>query len=167
MTPRKAAVRSNKSFRNQSDQLKDDVYRQMFRLEESRPGAGQSQESVEAAVAEAQRMVSEAKARVHAATSAAETQPHADPAPTPEPAAMAAPVSVPPSAATARTAEERLQAAWADAMAAVAGEFTAGLEDLPPEERWKEMARIKALTTAAGTLSSGAAPPPLPAMAAQ
>ena len=39
MTPRKAAVRSNKSSRNQSDQLKDDVYRQMFRLEESRSGA--------------------------------------------------------------------------------------------------------------------------------
>jgi hypothetical protein len=52
-------------------------------------------------------------------------------------------------------------------MAAVAGEFAAGLEDLPPEERWKEMARIKALTTAAGELSSGTAPPPLPAMAAE
>ena len=40
MTPRKAAViRSNKSSRNQGDQLKDEVYRQMFRLEESRPGA--------------------------------------------------------------------------------------------------------------------------------
>jgi hypothetical protein len=39
MTPRKAAVRSNKSPRNQGDQLKDEVYRQMFRLEESRPGA--------------------------------------------------------------------------------------------------------------------------------
>jgi len=155
-------------LRGNANSLDRSGERSRRRLEqESRPGAGQSQESVEAAVAEAQRMVSEAKARVHAATSAAETQPHADPAPTPEPAAMAAPASVPPSAATARTAEERLQAAWADAMAAVAGEFTAGLEDLPPEERWKEMARIKALTTAAGTLSSGAAPPPLPAMAAQ
>ena len=39
MTPRKAAVRSNKSCRNQSEQLKDEVYCQMFRLEESRPGA--------------------------------------------------------------------------------------------------------------------------------
>jgi hypothetical protein len=39
LPPRKAAVRSNKSFRNQSDQLKDEVYRQMFRLEEGRPGA--------------------------------------------------------------------------------------------------------------------------------
>ena len=38
MTPRKA-VGSNKSPRNQGDQLKDEVYRQMFRLEENRPGA--------------------------------------------------------------------------------------------------------------------------------
>jgi len=39
MTPRKGAVSSNKPSRNQGDQLKDEVYRQMFRLEESRPGA--------------------------------------------------------------------------------------------------------------------------------
>ena len=38
MTPRKA-VGSNTSPRNQGDQLKDEVYRQMFRLEENRPGA--------------------------------------------------------------------------------------------------------------------------------
>ena len=39
MTPRKAAASSNKPCRNQGEQLKDEVYRQMFRLEESRPGA--------------------------------------------------------------------------------------------------------------------------------
>ena len=39
MTPRNALVRSKKSLRNQGEQLKDEVYRQMFRLEESRPGA--------------------------------------------------------------------------------------------------------------------------------
>jgi hypothetical protein len=40
MTPRNALVRSNKSSRNQGeDELKDEVYRQMFRLEERRPGA--------------------------------------------------------------------------------------------------------------------------------
>lgn len=39
MAPRKAAVRSNKPCRNQGEKLKDEVYRQMFRLEESRPGA--------------------------------------------------------------------------------------------------------------------------------
>jgi hypothetical protein len=38
MAPRNALVRSNKSSRNQSARLKDDVYRQMFRLEERRPG---------------------------------------------------------------------------------------------------------------------------------
>jgi len=39
MTPRKAGGRANKPCRNQGEQLKDDFYRQMFRLEESRPGA--------------------------------------------------------------------------------------------------------------------------------
>ena len=39
MTPRNALVRPKKSSRNQGEQLKDEVYRQMFRLEESRPGA--------------------------------------------------------------------------------------------------------------------------------
>jgi hypothetical protein len=39
MTPRNARVRSKKSSRNQGEQLKDEVYRQMFRLEESRTGA--------------------------------------------------------------------------------------------------------------------------------
>ena len=39
MTPRKAVVSSNKPCRNQGEKLKDEVYRQMFRLEESRPGA--------------------------------------------------------------------------------------------------------------------------------
>ena len=39
MTPRKAVASSNKPCRNQGEQLKDEVYRQMFRLEESRPGA--------------------------------------------------------------------------------------------------------------------------------
>ena len=39
MTPRRAAVRSNKPSRNQGDRLKDEVYRQMFRLEENRPDA--------------------------------------------------------------------------------------------------------------------------------
>jgi len=135
--------------------------------QETRPGAGQSEESVEAAVAEAQRMVGEAKARVRASTSAAGTQPDAEPAPVAEAAGVPAPAPVPPSPAAARTAAVPLQAAWADAMTAVAAEFTAGLNDLSPGERWKEMARINALTTAAGELSSSAPPPPLRAMAAE
>ena len=39
MTPRNAVVRSNGPCRNQGVQLKDEVYRQMFLLEESRSGA--------------------------------------------------------------------------------------------------------------------------------
>jgi len=39
MTSRKAVARSSEPCRNQGEQLKDEVYRQMFRLEESRPGA--------------------------------------------------------------------------------------------------------------------------------
>lgn len=35
----KAGITSNKKSRNQGEQLKDEVYRQMFRLEERRPGA--------------------------------------------------------------------------------------------------------------------------------
>ncbi len=137
--------------------------------QESRPGAGQSKESPEAAVAEAQRMVSEAKARVRAATSAPDAQPDAEPAPVAEAVGVpaSAPVPTPPPAGAARTAAEARQAAWADAMTAVAAEFTAGLDTLPSEERWKELARIKALTTASGELSSGAAPPPSGAMAAE
>ncbi len=131
--------------------------------QQSRPGASQTEQSLEASVAEAQRMIGEAKARMQAAASTAETLPDA------EPAAVAAPAPVPPSnpAPAARNPSAQRQSAWADAMTAVAEEFSAGLDDLPPDERWKEMARIKALTTAAADLTSGAAPPPFPAMAAK
>jgi hypothetical protein len=120
--------------------------------QESRPGAEATEDSVEAAIAEAERMVREAKARIHASAPTPEGQP--DPAPVAVPASVATPAG-------------QLKAAWATAMTAVAEEFTAGLNDLPPDERWKEMARIKALTTAAADLASGAAPPPVPAMAAE
>jgi hypothetical protein len=111
-------------------------------------------------------MVREAKARVHAAAPAAAPPAAAEPAPAAEPAADAAPV--PPSAAPApSTKQDRLRAAWAGAMNFVAEEFTAGLKDLPPGERWKEQQRIKALTTTAGQLASGTAPPAVPAMAAE
>ncbi len=125
--------------------------------QESRPGASQTEQSLEASVAEAQRMIGEAKARMQAAASTAETQPDAEAAP------------LPPSdpAPAARPATAQQQSAPADAMTAVAEAFSAGLDDLPPDERWKEMARIKALTTAAAHLTSGAPPPPLPAMAAE
>jgi hypothetical protein len=128
--------------------------------QQSRPGA--AEEPVEAAIAEAQRMVSEAKARMRAATAVAETRPGA--APVAEPAAAApAPAPQPAPIPAVQTAADRQQAAWANAMTAVAEEFTAGLKDLPAGEQWKEMARIKALTTAAGDLASGASPFPVAA----
>jgi hypothetical protein len=121
--------------------------------------------SVEAAIAEAERMVRDAKGRLH--PGAPEAQPA--PAQAAEPAATAAPAPETPTApaATARTPAERHQAAWADAMTAVAEEFTAGLKDLPEDEQKKEMIRIKALTTAAADMAPAAAPPPVPAMAAE
>jgi hypothetical protein len=39
MTDRKATSRSRGSRRDRGDRLKDEVYRQMFRLEANRPGA--------------------------------------------------------------------------------------------------------------------------------
>jgi hypothetical protein len=127
------------------------------RLLEQQSHAAAPEASVEAKIEEAQRMVAEAKAKVQAARPAAESQPA--PAPVAKPEASA-PAPVPSSV---RTAAGRPQTAWADAMTAVAAEFAAGLKDLPPDEQWKEMARIKALTTAAGDLTSGLAPPPIPA----
>jgi acyl-homoserine lactone acylase PvdQ len=111
-------------------------------LETARQSAP-AEEPVEAATARAEQMVRDAKIRIHADRPA-------------EPAAKTAPAAATP---TARTADDQRRAAWAGAMTAVAEEFTAGLKDLPAGEQWKEMARIKALTTAAGDL----APPPIPA----
>jgi len=117
--------------------------RRRLELEQaSRSGAtDETEDSVEAAIAEAQRMVNEA----------------------------AAPAPVPPTAAApaARTSAQQRQAGWARAMTSVAEEFTDGLKDLPPAERWKEMARIEALSMAAADLASGTALPPVPMMAAE
>ena len=121
----------------------------------------ETEDAVEAAIAEAQRMVQEAKARIHAAAQPAEkAQPDAEP--TAE--ATRDPAPLPPST---RTSEQQHRSAWANAMTQVAEECTAELKDLPPEERWKEMARIEALTIAAADLASGAPQPPIPAMAAE
>jgi len=140
--------------------------RRRLELEQaSRSGAtDETEDSVEAAIAEAQRMVNEANARIRAAARAAEAQPDAEPA-----AEAAAPASVPPTAVApaARTSAQQRQAGWARAMTSVAEEFTDGLKDLPPAERWKEMARIEALSMAAADLASGTALPPVPMMAAE
>ena len=145
-------------LRGNANSLDRSGERNRRRLEQESRTGDATGTSVEAAIAEAERMVREAKARLHPDTP--ETQPAQPPAG--EPAAEAAPAPETPSAPA-----ERLQAAWAGAMTAVAEEFTAGLKDLPEDERRKELARIKALTAAAADLSSGAAPPPLPAMAAE
>ncbi|PPQ38288.1 hypothetical protein CCS01_02350, partial [Rhodopila globiformis] len=54
---------------------------------------------------------------------------------------------------------------WADAMAEVAAEFTAGLDSLPPAERADELVRIQSLTEAARLLSAGPQAGPLPTFA--
>jgi hypothetical protein len=105
-------------------------------------------EPIEAAIAQAEQMVREAKARTQAHRPAE-----------PEPAQ-------PPPPAAHTQADHHRQAAWADAMTRVAEQLTTGLKDLPPDQRSNEMARIKALTTAAGDLATGARPLPAPALAA-
>jgi hypothetical protein len=144
-------------LRGNANSLDRSAERNRRKLEQdsSTAAAGTPDLSVEAAVAEADRLVREAKARLHPVTAAPATPPSAEPAPATEPAAPSAPARSP-----------RHQAAWAGAMTAVAEEFAAGLKDLPRDEQWKELARIKALTTAAADLAP-AAPPPVPAMAAE
>jgi hypothetical protein len=155
-------------LRSNANSLDRSGERNRHRLEQaSRPGAALAEEPVEASIAKAEQMVREAKARVRAANAPApEPQPNGEPAPVaaaaPVPSSAAAPMAAP----AARTAEERHRAAWAKAMTDVAEEFTAGLRNLPPEERRKEMARIEAATTAAAELV-GTAPPPVPAIAAE
>ena len=100
--------------------------------------------ALEEAVAEAQKMVREANARIRASQ-----QPQA-----PAPAAAA------PAPNLAPMPEDERRAAWAGAMAQVAGEMTADMRNLSPKERAAEMMRVEALTEAAAALVSGA---PLPA----
>ncbi len=154
-------------LRGNANSLDRSGERSRRRLEqETSARAGETTDvSVEAAIAEAERMVREAKSRLHPDAQAPEARPNAAPAQAAEPPAPPAPSPATPSAT--RTPAERQQAAWAGAMTAVAEEFTTGLKDLPQDERWKELARIKALTTAAADLSPAAAPPPEPALAAE
>jgi hypothetical protein len=94
---------------------------------------------LEQAVAEAQRMVEEANARIGA------QQP---PAPAP-----VVPAPVP---------EDRRRAAWAEAMAEVAGELTADIANLSPRQRAAETIRVEALAQTAAALVSGTPLPPFP-----
>jgi hypothetical protein len=126
-----------------------------------------TEDAVDAAIAEAQRMVEQAKARIQAAA-APVADPKPDPAPVAEPMTLAtqATAPVPPSAA-APTPLDQQPTEWPDAMTEVAEAFASGLEDVPPEAQWKEMTRIMAMTAAAADIASGTAPPPIPAMAAE
>jgi hypothetical protein len=118
--------------------------------------AAAAEEPLEAQIARAEQMVRDAKTRVHAACS-----------PEPETAADAAPPAAAPAPdAAAQIPMQPPRPAWPDAVTAVAEAFSAGVDGLPPEERWGEMARIMAMAAAAADLAAGAAPPPVPAMAA-
>jgi hypothetical protein len=122
--------------------------------QESRAGDASDASVIEAAIAEAERMVREANSPIHAAAPEPK-QPNAEPAPAPAP-------ETPPAPAPAG----QPQAARADAITAVPEVITASLDDLPQDKRWKEIARSNALTKAPADLASRAAPPPIPAMAA-
>ena len=100
--------------------------------------------ALEAAVAEAQTMVQQANARIRAA------QPPQAPAP------------VVPAPNPAPMPEDERRAAWAGAMAQVAGEMTADMGTLSPKQRAAEMMRVEALTQTAAALVSGAPLPPFP-----
>ncbi|WP_428487896.1 hypothetical protein [Rhodopila sp.] len=83
------------------------------------------------------------------------------PLPTPAPApAMTAPaMTAPAMTAPAMTAEERYRAVFATAMAEVAAEFTAELDDLSPHQRKEAMVQAAALSSSANELLSGPSMP--------
>jgi hypothetical protein len=141
-------------------------------------------EEAAAAVAQAQKAVRDAKARARAMPAPTIPAPASAPiaasvptppdralatrsAPTPRDSASAvrstpAPQVPTPAAQPAPAPQvdapvtgQQWQTAWADAMAEVAAEFTAGLPSLPSAERAAEMIRIQSLTEAARTLASG------------
>lgn len=66
-----------------------------------------------------------------------------------------------PAPAAPTTAEQQSRAMWASAMAQVAGDFTADLATLRPDQRRSASIRAAALTSSASALLSGA---PLPAL---
>jgi hypothetical protein len=107
-----------------------------------------TEEKSAAEVAEAQMRVQQAVASLRPAA-----QPAAAPATPPAPG----PVTPPTPQAPMGDAVNRT--AWASAMAAVAAEFQADFDTLPPAERTKEMMRIQVLTDSASALVAGIAPP--------
>jgi hypothetical protein len=138
-------------FRGNANSLDRAADRNRQLLERQRIPAGAeryTEEQAATAVAEAQQRVQQAVASLRPAAQSV-TQPAAQPeaqpatAPTPQP----------------RMSDDQRRAAWADAMATVAAEFTADLDKLPPAERAKEMMRIRVLTESASALVAGITPP--------
>jgi hypothetical protein len=139
-----------------------DRNRRMYHQETRTAAPDQTEDAVETAIAEAQRMVNEAKARIHAAAQPAEkAQPDA------EPVAEATQAPAPLPLSSAPTSEQQHRSAWPDTMTAVAEAFTADLDNVPPEAQWREMTRIMAMTAAAADIAPGTASLPVAAMAAE
>ncbi|MFL5282197.1 MAG: hypothetical protein ACJ8AW_14725 [Rhodopila sp.] len=138
-------------FRGNANSLDRAADRNRQLLERQRIPAGAeryTEEQAATAVAEAQQRVQQAVASLRPAAQSVTrpaAQPEAQPAtaPTPQP----------------RMSDEQRRAAWADAMATVAAEFTADLDKLLPAERAKEMMRIRVLTESASALVAGITPP--------
>jgi len=102
-----------------------------------------------ASVAEAQKLVQDAKARTQPAHQPPVRTAHQPPVRTAQQPPVRAPMS-----------DRQRQTAWAGAMADVAAEFSAGLNTLPPAARAAEIIRIDALTSAASALATGTVPIP-------
>ncbi|WP_428483337.1 hypothetical protein [Rhodopila sp.] len=133
-------------------------------------------------LAQTQQRVAEAKARQAASDQAAQAIPGAPPVPVAErhpappstPVAQPTPAPIPatmltpipsPAPIPAMTAEERYRAVFATAMAEVAAEFTAELDDLSPHQRAEAVVQAAALSSSANVLLSGT-PTPSPRFAA-
>ena len=123
------------------------------------------EQAVTAEVAATRQLVAQAQAKMTANLTEAEPAaalasipgPIPAPIPAPAPAAVTAQTPVPatPCAATTPT-EQQLQAKWAEAMADVAGEFTASLPHLPKIERLAASRRAALLSSCATHLVTGA-----------
>nr|WP_294525523.1 hypothetical protein [uncultured Rhodopila sp.] len=98
--------------------------------------------SLDAAVANAQRMVQESHDRIRADRQVA----------------AGAPVAT----VAGATTDQQWRTAWAAAMTQVAGEITAEMGRVSPKERAADKIRVEALTASAARLVSGAPLPPFP-----
>jgi hypothetical protein len=124
---------------------------------------GLTEAGVAASIAEAQALVRQARDRTQPViqsaappTVATVTPTVATVTPTATPAAAS---SAAPVATRTPMPEGRRRAAWAEAMTAVAAEFTADMHRLSPAQRAKEMMRAEVLSKTATALMSGTVSP--------